>query len=158
LARRFDTLRFRKPVTQEVFPNDSPAGRFAKDLNHGADMGNGFGRGAQEGEQTFPWVLTNEPHASVFFNGLMNDRVLVNFFFDRIDIILQPKKLDQKRFFNTLVEKELPSLRERKDSVRGLNEIGIENLCKAKKLSAFQGMFQRKIGDSELGGHYFLPR
>jgi hypothetical protein len=142
LARRFDTLRFRKPVTQEVLPNDSPAGRFAKDLNHGPDMGNGFGRGAQEREQTFPWVLTNEPHASVFFNGLMNDRVLVNFFLDKIEIILQPEKLDQKRLFNALIEKGFPFLTKRKDLIRGLNEIGIENLCKSKKLSAFQGMLQ----------------
>jgi hypothetical protein len=38
-------------------PEDHLSGGFTENLDHGAYVGNGFGRGAQERNQTFPWIL-----------------------------------------------------------------------------------------------------
>jgi hypothetical protein len=50
--------------------------------------------------------------------------------------------LNQKRFFHPLIEKILPSLTDGKNPIRGLNDVGIEELGESKKLSAFQGMLK----------------
>jgi len=133
-------MRFWKPITYVVPPKDLPPRGFAEDFDHRAYMGDRFGRRAQERDQTFPWVLSNQSHPSIFFYRLVNDRVLVDFFQNRIQIFIQPEKLNQERLFDSLIEKGFSSLPEGKNSIRGLNDVGIEDFGKSKKLSAFQGM------------------
>jgi hypothetical protein len=101
-------------------------------------MGDGLGRGAEERDQAFPWILPNQSHPPIFFYRLVNGRVLVDLLINRIQIFIQSEKLDQEGFFNPLIEKEFTSLPERKNPIRGLDEVGIENLRKSKKLSAFE--------------------
>jgi hypothetical protein len=50
--------------------------------------------------------------------------------------------LDYKRLFDSLIEEEFPALPEGKNPIRGLNDVGIEDLGKSKKLSAFQGVLK----------------
>jgi len=50
--------------------------------------------------------------------------------------------LDQERLFDSLVEEEIPALPDGKNPIRGLNNVGIEDLGKSKKLSAFQGVLK----------------
>jgi hypothetical protein len=57
LKRGLDAMRFWKAIADHVPPGDSLAGGSAKQFYHGAYMGDGFGRGTQKGDQTFPWVL-----------------------------------------------------------------------------------------------------
>jgi hypothetical protein len=46
--------------------------------------------------------------------------------------------LDHDRLFDSLVEEEVPALPDGKHPTRGLNDIGIEDFGKSKKLSALQ--------------------
>jgi hypothetical protein len=47
--------------------------------------------------------------------------------------------LDQKGLVNSIIEEGFSSLPEGKNPAGGLNDIGIEDLRKSKKLPAFQG-------------------
>jgi hypothetical protein len=46
LKRVFNTIGFWKIITQIVSQKDLPPRGFTEDLDHGTDMGDGFGRGA----------------------------------------------------------------------------------------------------------------
>ena len=119
-------------------------------------MGDGFGRGTQERDQTLPWILSDHSQPPIFFDGLVNDGVLVNLFVNEIQVFIQSEKMDQERLFDSLIEEEFSDLPDGKNPIRGLNQVGIEDFSKSKKLSAFQGMLKRKTGDSESGCHSFL--
>jgi hypothetical protein len=70
----------------------------------------------------------------------VNHCIFVDFFVNGIQIFIQSEKLNQERFFNALIEKGFSFLPEGKNPVRGLNDVGIGDLRKSKKLSAFQGV------------------
>jgi hypothetical protein len=55
----------------------------------------------------------------------MNHWIPVDLFQNRIEIFIQPEKIDQERFFNPLVEKDISFLPEAKNPIRGLNNVGI---------------------------------
>jgi hypothetical protein len=103
-------------------------------------MRNGFGRGAKERDQAFPWILFDQSHPSICLYRPMNHWVLVNLFENKIQIFIQSEKPNQKRFFYSFIEKEVPFLIEREDPIRRLDEIGIHHLGKTEKLSTFQGI------------------
>jgi hypothetical protein len=67
----------------------------------------------------------------------MNHGIPVDLLQYNIEIFVQSEKMDQERFFNPLVEKEISSLPERKNPIRGMNDVGIENFSKSKKLPTF---------------------
>jgi hypothetical protein len=133
-------MRLWKSVTHIVPPGDLLSRGFTEDLDHGAYMGNGFGRGAQERDQTLPWILSDHSQPSIFLDGLVNDKVLVDLFINEIQVFIQSKKADHESLFGSLIEEEFSDLPDGKDLIRGLNHVGIEDLGKTKKLSAFQGV------------------
>jgi hypothetical protein len=77
-------MRFWKPVTHVVPPGDLPPGGLAEDFDHGAYMGDGFGRGTQERDQAFPWLLPNQSHPSIFFYRLVYHWIPVDLLINRI--------------------------------------------------------------------------
>jgi hypothetical protein len=135
-------MRLRESVTHIVSPEDFFPRGFAEDLDHGAYVGDGFGRGAQERNQTFPWILPDHSQPPIFFNSLVNDRVSVDLFVNEIQILIQSKKSDYKSPIDSFVEEELSDLPDGKNPVRRLNNIVVEDFGKSKKLSAFQGMLK----------------
>jgi hypothetical protein len=56
---------------------------------------------------------------------MMNHRVSIDLFHYRIQILIQPEELDQKRFPNAIIEKGLSSLPEGKNPTRGLEDVSI---------------------------------
>jgi hypothetical protein len=56
---------------------------------------------------------------------MMNDRVSVDLFQYRIQILIQPEKLNQKRFPDAIIEEGFSSLPERKNLTRGLDDVSI---------------------------------
>jgi hypothetical protein len=50
--------------------------------------------------------------------------------------------VDYARLFDSLVKDEIPALPDGKNPIGGLNDVGIEDFCKSKKLSAFQGVLK----------------
>jgi hypothetical protein len=70
----------------------------------------------------------------------MNYWISVDFFQHRTEIFIQSEKMDQKRFFNPLVENDISFLPEGENAIRGMNDVGIQDLGKPEKLSAFQGL------------------
>jgi hypothetical protein len=66
----------------------------------------------------------------------MDRRVPVDLLQYGIERFLQSEKMDQERFFNPLIEKEISLLPEGKNPIRGMNDVGIENFGKSKKLPA----------------------
>jgi hypothetical protein len=135
-------VRLWETETHIVPPRDFLPGGFTEDLDHGADMGDGFGRGAQERNQAFPWILPDHSQPSIFFNGLVDDRVPVDLFINQIQIVIQSKKSGQEPFFDSFVEEEFSNLPDRKNLIRRMNNIVIEDFGKSKELSAFQGMLK----------------
>jgi hypothetical protein len=103
-------MRLWKSVTHIVPPGDFLSRGFTEDLDHGAYMRDGFGRGTQERNQTFPWILPDHPQPSIFFNGLVNDRVPVDLFINEIQISIQPKKSDHESLFDSFVEEAFSDL------------------------------------------------
>jgi hypothetical protein len=59
-----------------------------------------------------------------------------------IEIFIQSEEMDQERFFNPLVENEVSFLPQRENPIRGLDDVGIQDLGKPEKLSAFQGVLE----------------
>jgi hypothetical protein len=56
--------------------------------------------------------------------------------------LIQSKESDHESLFDSFIEEELSGLPDRKNPVRRLNNIVIEDFGKSKKLSAFQGMLK----------------
>jgi hypothetical protein len=137
-------------------PGDLLSRRFTEDLDHGPYLSDRFGGGTQERDQTFPWILSDHSQPLIFLDGLVNDRVLVDLSINEIHVFIQPEKLNHKRLFGSLKEKEFSDLPDGKNPIRGLNQVSVEDLGKPKKLSAFQGMLKRKTGGSESGCHSLL--
>jgi hypothetical protein len=50
--------------------------------------------------------------------------------------------MDHERLFDSFIKEEFSDLPDGKNLIRGLNDVGIEDLNKSKKLSAFQGMLE----------------
>jgi hypothetical protein len=73
-------MRLWKSVTHIVPPGDFFPRGFTENLDHGAYMSDGFGRGTQERDQTFPWILSDHSQPPIFFDGFMNDWILVDLF------------------------------------------------------------------------------
>jgi hypothetical protein len=73
-----------KSVPHIVPPTDLPSGALTEDLDHGAYLGDGFGRGTQERDQAIPWILSDDSQPPIFFDGLVNDWVPVDLFINRI--------------------------------------------------------------------------
>jgi hypothetical protein len=131
-----------KSVTHKVPPADLPSGGLAEEFDHGAYLGDGFGRGTQERDQTLPRVLPDHSQPPIFFDGLVNDRVPVDLFINCVQVFIQSEKSNQEWFFNTLKENGFSFLPYRKNPIRRLNDVGIEDLGKPKKLTAFQGVLK----------------
>ena len=94
-----------------------------------------------------------------FSDRLVNDRIPVDLFLNRIQIFIQSEKLDQERFFNSFIEEGFSFLPEGKNPIRGLDDVGIEDLGKSKKLSAFQGILEVKKEGFGVGRSFlFLHR
>jgi hypothetical protein len=66
----------------------------------------------------------------------MDRRVLVDLLQYAIERLLQSEKTDQEKFFNPLIVEEVSLLPEGKNPIRGMNDVGIENFGKPKKLPA----------------------
>jgi gamma-glutamylcysteine synthetase len=73
-------------------------------------MGNGFRRGTQKRNQTFPWILTDHSQSSIFFDGPVNDWIAVDLFINGVQVFIQSEKLNDERLFNSLIEEEFPVL------------------------------------------------
>jgi len=123
-------------------PGDLLSSGFTEDLDHGAYLSDSFGRGTQERDQTFPWILSDHSQSLIFLDGLVNDGVLVDLFINEIHVFIQSEKSNHETLFDSLIEKEFSDLPDGKNPIRGLNQVGIEDLGKSKKLSAFQGMLK----------------
>jgi hypothetical protein len=72
----------------------------------------------------------------------VDDRVPVDLFINQIQIVIQSKKSGQEPFFDSFVEEEFSNLPDRKNLIRRMNNIVIEDFGKSKELSAFQGMLK----------------
>jgi len=135
-------VRLWESETHIVPPRDFLSSGFTENLDHGANVGDSFRRGTQERNQTFPWILPDHSQPSIFFNGLVNDRVPVDLSINEIQIFIQSEKSDHEPFFDSFVEEEFSNLPDGKNPTRRLNNIVIEDFGKSKKLSAFQGMLK----------------
>jgi hypothetical protein len=66
----------------------------------------------------------------------MDHRIPVDLFQYGIERFFQSEKTDEERFFNPFIEEEISLLPEGKNPIRGMNDVGTENLGKSKKLPA----------------------
>jgi len=133
-------MRLWESVTHMISPGDHLSRGFTEDLDHGAYVRNGFGRGAQERDQALPWILSDHSQPSICFNGLVNDRVPVDLFIDEIQIFIQSKKSDHESLLGSFIEEVFSDLPDGKNLIRRLNNIVVEDFRESKKLSTFQGM------------------
>jgi hypothetical protein len=155
LRRRLDAARFRKSVADIISQKDPVSGRSAKGFNDTTDLRDGFGRGTQERKEAFPRILLDEPQASIFLNGSMNERIPINLLQDKIQIFIQSEKMGQEGLIHSFKEKGISFLPEREGSIRGLDDIGLYDLGISEELSAFQSLFERKRLDVQPMGHFF---
>jgi hypothetical protein len=72
----------------------------------------------------------------------VNDGVLVDLLINEIQVFIQSEQMDHERLFDSFIKEEFSDLPDGKNLIRGLNDVGIEDLNKSKKLSAFQGMLE----------------
>jgi hypothetical protein len=112
LRRRFDAAWFRKSVADMISKKDLVPGRSAKGFNDTSNLGDGLGRGTQEREEAFPRILLDEPQTSIFLNGSLNERILINLLQDSIQIFIQSEKMGQEGFVHSFKEKGIPFLPE----------------------------------------------
>jgi hypothetical protein len=152
----FNTVWFRKSVTEGIPKKDLLSREPAERFDHAADVGNGFCRGAEKREQTFPGVLPDQSHPSVFLNRQVKGWIPINLFQHRFDIFIQAEKGSKKIFFNSLGEKHLLFLPEQEDPIAGLNMIRVRQFGIAKKLAALQSILEGKGGYFQPKGHSFL--
>jgi hypothetical protein len=80
-------------------------------------MRDSLGRGTQEGDQALPGILPNQSQTSIVLNRLVYDRVPINLFQNRIQILIQPEKMNQERFVHPFIEKKTPFLMKGENSI-----------------------------------------
>jgi len=73
-------------------------------------VGNAFGRGAQERDQTLPWILSDHSQPSIFLDGLVNDWIPVDLFINCLQVLIQSEKLDYESLFDSFIEEEFSDL------------------------------------------------
>ena len=142
LKRCLDAVWFRETIADMVFPEGSLSGGFAEAFDHRLDLGDGLSGGTEEREKAFPRVLPDQSQPRVLPNRLTDDGIPVDLFQDRVEIVIQSEELSEERFSDSLVVKKVSFLPQGEDLIGRLNDISIQDLCKAKELSAFQGILQ----------------
>src|SRR4030042_1867065 len=105
-------------------------------------MGDGLRRRTNEGKQAFPWILSNQPHATVCLDGLVDHRVPIDLLQNRIKVFVQSKEIGQKRFIHPFpfIEEEVAFLIKREDPIRGLDNIGLVDLRESEELPPVESL------------------
>jgi hypothetical protein len=142
LKRRLHAVRLREAIANMVFPDGSLPGGFAEAFDHRLDLRDGLRRRTEEREKAFPRILPDQSQARKLPDRLPDNGIPVDLFQNRVEIVIQPEELPEERFFRSPVVKKVSFLPQGEDLIGRLDEIGILDLCKAKELSAFQGILQ----------------